>query len=262
LELSPRVTATRGGMSSVLPPTARAARQLRDAAGVDADTIHALLLHLTRSGRLSQRTVLVIDEAGMAPTRLTARLFKLAETAGAKMIAVGDPGQLGAVEAGGWLAAITVSHTQPALASAIRQHDPAERDAVAALRDGDPDPYLEHDHNHIATHEDEVHAIQSLVGQWQAARARHGARGAVMIARDNYTRELANRAARTHLKHAGELSGPTLIAGGREYAAGDRVIARRNQRHHDIDNGTLGTIAAIDHSAGASSSRPTPATRP
>ena len=43
---------------------------------------------------------------GTAPTRASAALFTLAERAGAKVIAVGDPGQLTSVEAGGWLAAI------------------------------------------------------------------------------------------------------------------------------------------------------------
>jgi ATP-dependent exoDNAse (exonuclease V) alpha subunit len=178
-------------------PTARAARQLRDAAGVDADTMHALLLHLVRNGGPSARTVLVFDEAAMAPTRLTARLFELAEAAGAKVIAVGDPGQLGSVEAGGWLAAVTAAQPQPNLGTAIRQHDPAERDALQALRAGDPDPYIDHQQEQISIHEHETDAIHTLVGQWRGARSRHGASGAVMIARDNYTRELANRAARS-----------------------------------------------------------------
>jgi ATP-dependent exoDNAse (exonuclease V) alpha subunit len=50
-------------------PTARAARQLRDVAGLEAGTMHSLLANLNRASRLDASAVLVLDEAGMAPTR-------------------------------------------------------------------------------------------------------------------------------------------------------------------------------------------------
>jgi hypothetical protein len=67
--------------------------------------MHSLAGRIARGDGLDDRTVLVLDEAGMAPTRLTARLLAHAEQAGVKVIAVALPGQLGSVEAGGWLAA-------------------------------------------------------------------------------------------------------------------------------------------------------------
>lgn len=233
-------------------PTGRAARQLRDAAGIPADTMHSLLLGLTREGGFAPRTVLVLDEAGMAPTRLSARLLAEAERAGVKVIAVGDPGQLGSVQAGGWLAALTASNEdRPALREAIRQHDLGERDALQALHDGDPAAYIEHQQQQIAAHETEQAALTRLVAEWAAARERHGASGVAMIARDNYTRELANRAARAHLHQAGQLPDVEVLISGRAYTPGDRVIARRNDRHHDLDNGTLATVVEIDRGTGA-----------
>ena len=38
---------------------------------------------------------------------------------------------------------------------------------------------------------------------------------------------------------------------GQEFAAGDRVIARRNDRYRDVDNGTLGRVETIDEQTGA-----------
>lgn len=105
-------------------PTGRAARQLREVAGIPAGTMHALLAELERAGGFALRTVLVLDEAGMAPTRLTADLFAYAEQARVKVVAVGDPGQLGSVEAGGWLARICRRQPGPALREVIRQRDP------------------------------------------------------------------------------------------------------------------------------------------
>jgi ATP-dependent exoDNAse (exonuclease V) alpha subunit len=71
-----------------------------------------------------------------------------------------------------------------------------------------------------------------------------------MIARDNLTRERLSRAARAKLKRDGPLSADGVFIAGREYAPGDRVIARRNSRRHDVDNGTLATIISVDRPNG------------
>jgi conjugative relaxase-like TrwC/TraI family protein len=232
-------------------PTARAARQLRDVAGIDAMTMHALLAQIRRSGGLNPQTLLVLDEAGMAPTRRSADLFAYAELAGAKVVAVGDPGQLGPVEAGGWLA--TLSHNQqgPALRDVMRQRNPEEQHALHALHDGDPSGYLTHKHDTITVHQTEVEALVTLTDAWYAAQLEHGRRQTVMITRDNLTRERLNRTARAKLVQDGTVSPTPTIIGGREYARGDRVIARRNDRHRDIDNGSLATIIALNPDDGS-----------
>ncbi len=81
------------------------------------------------------------------------------------------------------------------------------------------------------------------------AQRQHGVAGAVMIARDNPTRERLNHAARQRRKDDGSLPVRGVVVGGREFAAGDRIIARRNDRHADIDNGTLATVLGIDDRA-------------
>ena len=58
-----------------------------------------------------------------------------------------------------------------------------------------------------------------------------------MICRDNERRERLNTLARERLRAQGELGEAVEIA-GREWAVGDRVIARRNDRGRDLDNGT------------------------
>ncbi len=58
-------------------PTARAARELSERAGIAARTLDRLLIELERlGGELPHRCVVVLDEAGMAPTRLSARLLQ------------------------------------------------------------------------------------------------------------------------------------------------------------------------------------------
>ncbi len=227
-------------------PTARAARALRELAGIEADTIHAQLVSVRRDRGLDARTVLVLDEAGMAPTRASAALLALAERAGAKVIAIGDPGQLTAVEAGGWLATIARTQRGPALREVMRQHDPSERQALEALHDGDPSAYLAHKHDEISVHETEIAALLDVRDSWHAAQRRAGARSVVMIARDNLTRERLNHAARAALKTEGALAESGVYIGGREYSPGDRVVARQNDRTKDLDNGSIGTVLAVD----------------
>jgi conjugative relaxase-like TrwC/TraI family protein len=232
-------------------PTARAARQLRQTAGIEAQTMHALVAELGRTGGLSPTTLLVLDEAGMAPTRLSAQLFDSAEATGAKLLAVGDPGQLGSVEAGGWLATLTRDQRSSTLRQVMRQPSIREQQALEALHDGDAEPYLAFNRDAIAVHDTELGAVRELVDAWTDARDRYGPDEAVMIARDNATRERLNRGARVRLKRVGILAEPDTVIGGRGYTPGDRVIARRNDRRSDIDNGSIATIIAIDPHAGS-----------
>jgi len=85
-----------------------------------------------------------------------------------------------------------------------------------------------------------------VIDQWAEARVAHGAMAVAMIARDNATREQLNDAARARLKADGALSDRGITIGGREWAPGDRIIARRNNRQLNIDNGTLATITRFD----------------
>jgi conjugative relaxase-like TrwC/TraI family protein len=64
----------------------KAAKGLQDSSGIPAQTLHSLLEAL-KSGRdqLTERTVLVIDEAGMVGSRQLARLMQETERSGAKL---------------------------------------------------------------------------------------------------------------------------------------------------------------------------------
>ena len=79
----------------------------------------------------------------MAATRPSARLLEAAEQAGAKVIAIGDPGQLASVQAGGWLGAVGRELGALRLTEVMRQRDPAERRALGALHDRRPQRYLD-----------------------------------------------------------------------------------------------------------------------
>ena len=234
-------------------PTGRAARELADAAGIESFTIHRLVSDLEQSGGFAPRTVVLFDEAGSAPTRPSAALLLEAERAGAKVIAAGDGGQLPSVAAGGWFAAIARELGGPELRQVLRQRDRNERAALESLHDGDPEPYVafKRKEGSLIVHREEIEAVTSLLADWNAARSKYGLSDAVMIARDNATRIMLNAQARLVLRSQGALAARGVMVANQEFAVGDRVIARRNDRYRDVDNGTLGRVESIDEHTGA-----------
>jgi conjugative relaxase-like TrwC/TraI family protein len=229
-------------------PTGRAVRELVEQAGVAARTLDRLLIDLDQLGdELPKGCVLIFDEAGMAATRPTARLLEAAQRAEAKVIAIGDPGQLASVQAGGWLAAVGRELGVVRLTEVMRQRDPAERRALAALHDGRPHLYLDwaQQAGRIVTFEDPVSACGAALREWARAAATVGPAHAVMIARENETRAKLNQMARELRSGLGAL-GEERSYGALDLAAGDRVICRRNDRTIDVDNGMRGTVCALD----------------
>jgi hypothetical protein len=229
-------------------PTGRAARELTDQAGIPARTLDRLLIDLDQLGdTLPERCVVVFDEAGMAATRSTARLLEAAEHAGAKVVAIGDPGQLASVQAGGWMRAVGREIGPLRLTEVMRQLDPGERRALAGLHDRIPDRYLEWAARagRVETFDDAAGARDAAVCGWVAAVGEVGVDQAVMIARDNDTRRALNTAARELRGGQGQL-GEQRVYGHRELAVGDRVICRRNDALLDVDNGTRGTVRDLD----------------
>ncbi|HWY89567.1 MAG TPA: MobF family relaxase, partial [Solirubrobacteraceae bacterium] len=229
-------------------PTGRAVRELAEEAGIPTRTLDRLLLDLEQLGdELPQNGVLVIDEAGMAATRPGARLLEAAERARVKVVAIGDPGQLASVQAGGWLGAVGRTLGAQQLTEVMRQRDPAERRALGALHDGHPQRYLDwaERNTRIETFSDPVGACEQALAEWAHAAAAAGPAQTVMIARDNDTRERLNHGARELRRSLGAL-GEERSYGPVEVAIGDRVICRRNDGQLDVDNGMRGTVRHLD----------------
>jgi conjugative relaxase-like TrwC/TraI family protein len=244
-------------------PTGGAVRELKERAGIgEARTLDAWALklaadpttlafaELTATGVRRQPAVLIIDEAGMAHTRLSARVIDDALEADIKVVAIGDSGQLSSVQAGGWLGALTRELGSHELREVMRQQDPRERRLLAHVHRGEPDEYLavKTGRGELRVFDGEqpgVDAESAVIDQWAGQAGDLGLAEAVMIARDNDRRERLNQAARHHLQQNDQLGESVEIAGG-EWAVGDRVIARRNDRGRDLDNGMRGTIVAVD----------------
>jgi conjugative relaxase-like TrwC/TraI family protein len=246
---------TAGGLRVLgTAPTARAVRELTEQAGIgQAWTLTRLALDLDADDRGfgSGRAVLIVDEAGMASTRETARVLRHARVAGVKVIAIGDSGQLSSVQAGGWLGSLTERLGSHELREVMRQRDPRERQLLSHVHRGDPSDYITEKAARRQLHicgGDAQHAIAgecAAVAAWRERQAGCSWGQAVLMVRDNQRRERLNALIRAELKRDGRL-GESIHIGGHEFAVGDRVVARHNDRERAVDNGMRGTVIAVD----------------
>ena len=235
-------------------PTGRAVRELTDGAGIgQASTLTRLALDLDadRGGFGSGPVVLIVDEAGMASTRETARVMAHARAAGVKVIAIGDSGQLSSVQAGGWLGSLTERLGSHELREVMRQRDPRERQLLAQVRRGDPTDYAAEKtargqlHVYAGDTQNATAAEHAAIAAWRSRQATCPWGQAVLIVRNNQRRERLNAFVRAELRRDGQL-GESIQIAAKEFAVGDRVVARRNDRERAVDNGMRGTVVAVD----------------
>lgn len=229
-------------------PSGRAADELREATGIPARTLHSLLGEAHRSGGLPRGCVLVIDEAGMAETRVLAPVLRLVEEADGKVILVGDPAQLPAVGAGGLYATLRDQLGAVRLTENRRQHEPAERDALSQLRDGDAEGYLGHAarEDRLLVADDATQAKERLLADWWSAARQGNLREVVMLAHRRADVAELNDGARALLLRAGALGEQEVVAGERAFRSGERVICRQNDSALGVCNGTRASVHAID----------------
>jgi ATP-dependent exoDNAse (exonuclease V) alpha subunit len=224
----------------------RAARELTEGAGIDATSI-AALLRRTRLGLdlLPPRCVLVVDEAGMLPTRDLAEVMEAVTAVDGKLVLVGDHRQLPELEAGGCFRGLSLRLPAIRLGENRRQTAVWERRALRQLRDGDVAVALAEykQHDRLVRGPDAETLRGRLVADWWASG---GPEGGMMIAlRRTDVRDL-NRLGRIAMREAARLSGPELSCGTEPFAAGDVVVMRVNDPRLGVANGDRGTVQSVE----------------
>ena len=126
---------------TAVAPTWRAAGVLRQE-GLEATSVTRLLAQLDRAARggkpgLPRGSVLIVDEAGMVDSATLARLVNHAEEANAKLVLIGDPQQLGEIEAGGLFGALANRAEPIRLDEVIRHDHDLDRVAAKRIREGE-----------------------------------------------------------------------------------------------------------------------------
>jgi ATP-dependent exoDNAse (exonuclease V) alpha subunit len=231
-------------------PSGVAAEKLQDETGVPSTTLHRFLERAQR-GELPHRCVLIVDEAGMAETRVLAPVLEQVERVGGKVVLIGDPYQLPAVGAGGLFAGIVERKGAVVLHENRRQRDELERVALAKIRAGVGREYLAfaEQRERLVVAEDPLATRMRLVADWWS-HARSDLGGNVMIALRRRDVAELNALARGLMETNGKLGRERVIVAGREFASGDRIVCLRNSDHLGVKNGTRGTIERLDKARG------------
>ncbi len=240
-----------------------AAEGLEAGSGIGSRTLASLEFGW-KDGRdaLTPRDVLVVDEAGMIGSRQMERVLSAASAAGTKVVLVGDPEQLQAIEAGAAFRALSERHGAVAITAVRRQREAWQREATRELATGRTAEALERYAGAGMVHASGTRAAAkaALVAGWDAVRQESPEASQVILA---YTRDDVrdlNELARERMRLAGVLHGADQVVqterGARAFAAGDRIMFGRNERglggHHDraqgvaVKNGSLGTVLAVE----------------
>ncbi|MGH3189651.1 MAG: ATP-dependent DNA helicase, partial [Streptosporangiaceae bacterium] len=178
------------------------------------------------------RDVILLDEAGQADTTDLLRLQAAAGQAGARIVAVGDEYQLGAINAGGMFPLLADRLGALELHEVHRFAEPWEKDASLKLRQGDVAAVADYQARGRIHAAPQDQARQDMVLDW-AADIREG-RDALMIAQTDAEVTELNRQAAAHLAKAREAAGwrpgpeRVRLSDGNCAQVGDWIQARLN----------------------------------
>lgn len=184
-------------------------------------------------GRWSLRSgqLVIVDEASLAGTFALQRLATAAEDAGAKLLLVGDPHQLTAVEAGGAFGMLVadMGADVPQLRIVHRFRAEWEAAATLGLRTGRPsalDTYALHDRIRSGADEE---MLEGAYAAWLADTS--AGHASLLIATDNDTVRALNVRAQADLIAAGTVQpGVVDLADDTQAGTGDIIFTRRNDR--------------------------------
>jgi len=229
-----------------------AAENLENGSGIASRTI-ASLEHQWAQGRetLRPNSILVIDEAGMIGTRQMERVVSEAEKQGAKVVLVGDPQQLQAIEAGAAFRSMAERHGAVEITEVRRQAEEWQRNATRQLATGRTGEAIEayHAAGLVVESRTRESARDALIERWDADRQAHPEASRLILTHTNAECDELNAQARDRLRDHGTLGADVAVEttrGMRLFAEQDRIMFLRNERELGVKNGMLGTIERVD----------------
>jgi ATP-dependent exoDNAse (exonuclease V) alpha subunit len=234
-------------------PTGIASMSLQGEGFEDVATCDRLLGDLDRGREhLDDRTVLVVDEAGMVGSRKLTRLLEHADRAQAKVVLAGDDRQLAAIDAGGGFRALRLRLGASELTENRRQQQAWEREALELVRSGLVEEAVAayQAHDRVVAADSKPAATLALLQNWWAAfqqGERDPAQEVIVLAARRAEVDRLNTACQELLAARGRLGSERLQVEDLKLAVGDRVVCGRNAiAELGVANGSRGTITALD----------------
>ncbi|MBX5164486.1 MULTISPECIES: Ti-type conjugative transfer relaxase TraA [unclassified Rhizobium] len=224
----------------------KAAEGLEKEAGIVSRTVSSWELRWNQGrNQLDDKTVFVLDEAGMVSSRQMALLVETATKAGAKLVLVGDPEQLQPIEAGAAFRAIVDRIGYAELETIYRQRQQWMRDASLDLARGKVrkavDAYTAHGRMIGLRLKDE--AVESLIAAWD--RDYDPSKTSLILAHLRRDVRKLNDMARAKLVERGVVAHGFAFKtedGTRMFATGDQIVFLKNEGSLGVKNGMLAKV--------------------
>ena len=225
-------------------------------AGIKSKTFASMIATLDaeqekgKSSSFNDKTIIVIDEAGMVGSRDMERILAEAENRGAQVRMVGDQRQLNAVSAGASFEKIqdTLNEGSKAqLQNIVRQKDESHREASRAFSQHDIETGLKiHDRlGNVQGHSNINEARNHVVAQWA-----QGEGSKIMLAHTRADVKAMNASAREVMREQGHLKGEDVQVmtndGQINLAQGEQIAFGKPNKQIGVVNGTRGTVQSIE----------------
>ena len=246
-----------------IAPSAAAANQLREGAGIDSATLDSYLLEHAKQGNYIQsasKVIWILDESSMASTTKMNELLVSVHQNKGRLVLIGDTKQLGAIEAGKPFYQLQKIGMQVAVMQTIlRQKDPKLLEAVHKTIKGDIRAALDKIGDKVIEIENKEKRIERLAHDYLAMSPEQRQRTLVLTPA-NEDRQKVNELIREGLKQEKYLKGDervttTLVNRGftqaerihvDNYSIGDIVRFNKSYNSLGINNGDYLEVSTID----------------
>jgi len=224
----------------------KAAEGLEKEAGIVSRTLASWELRWAQGrNQLDNKTIFVLDEAGMVSSRQMAFFIEAVTKAGAKLVLVGDPEQLQPIEAGAAFRAIADRIGYGELETIYRQRQQWMRDASLDLARGNVGKAVDayRANGRMIGSELKAEAVSNLIADWN--RDFDPAKTSLILAHLRRDVRMLNELARAKLIERGILDDGEVFKtadGNRNFAAGDQIVFLKNEGSLGVKNGMLAKV--------------------
>lgn len=235
----------------------RIANMLRDDLGVEARATASWIAAI-KAGQsvLDERTLLIVDEAGLCSSRDMHALLGAVAKAGAKLVLVGDRKQLQAIGAGPGLDLVARAVASARVDTIVRQTEAWAREAITAFGTGHAATALMAfaDRGLLIEAEGAKAAIRAAVDEATQAHSKEPSGSVLILAKSNAAVAAISREVRERRKAAGLIAGkevtfkaatPSGHATDVTLARGDRIRFLVRDDELGVVNGSIATVLKV-----------------
>lgn len=259
----------------------KAAGKLQQESGIPSMSITRILSRLDKGRpltkdipRLTEKSVVVLDEAGMVDTEAVRRLMRHVDAAGAKLILQGDMRQLQPIGAGAGMALVSQQLGHAPLTEIRRQKNEVDRDIAITFYDRDEQGRIVLDNRGpkarsevaqkgaalwkkleargaIDAYNTREEAADACVQEWLDCP--HDIDNRLLLVHDHADARMLTNKIRDGLRERGVLSGQDHTFRGRRdqrmydmaVAVGDQVRITKNDNQLGVENGDMAVVEQI-----------------